>query len=323
MANIPFKSIMFPGLPNKYTVPEISNDLMTAGKAADAKATGDALSALEDAVGDELSDIKADLGDLSDLKTESKTDLVSAINEAAQSGLSDAAKAALLNCFERVAWVDEHGQDYYDALYQALYDEWDDGYVWLYRPTDGLLSEQSYATLNLIGPDGGAENVIGGVLRLTSPFNLGNTNNIIRYLLTPNTVTAGRLAVKAKIIDTFESSDASGVPGGLFLRLSNGVNGGLYYIGKKGDKIALKIYNGSTGSDNVVVETQIPINEPHIFELELNNSGFKVKIDHADIYTSNTFAGWYVTTSVIGCMGGPYATNGATADIDWCAYYED
>ena len=43
MANIPFKSITFPGLPNKYTVPEISNDLMTQGKAADAKATGDAL----------------------------------------------------------------------------------------------------------------------------------------------------------------------------------------------------------------------------------------------------------------------------------------
>ena len=49
MANIPFKSITFPGLPNKYTVPEISSDLMTAGKAADAKATGDALSALETA----------------------------------------------------------------------------------------------------------------------------------------------------------------------------------------------------------------------------------------------------------------------------------
>jgi len=53
MANIPFKSITFPGLPNKYTVPEISTDLTTSGKAADAKA-----------VGDELSEIKADLGDL-------------------------------------------------------------------------------------------------------------------------------------------------------------------------------------------------------------------------------------------------------------------
>jgi len=61
MANIPFKSITFPGLSNKYTVPEISNDLMTAGKAADAKATGDALSALEDAVTEETDKLKADL----------------------------------------------------------------------------------------------------------------------------------------------------------------------------------------------------------------------------------------------------------------------
>ncbi len=50
MANIPFKSITFPGLANKYQVPEISNDLMTQGKAADSKK-----------VGDELSEIKADL----------------------------------------------------------------------------------------------------------------------------------------------------------------------------------------------------------------------------------------------------------------------
>ena len=105
MANIPFKSITFPGLPNKYTVPEISNDLMTAGKAADAKATGDALALkadksttytktevdqmIEDVevetdttlavsgapadakkVGDEISDIKADLDDnVNDLKS--------------------------------------------------------------------------------------------------------------------------------------------------------------------------------------------------------------------------------------------------------------
>ena len=61
MANIPFKSITFPGLPNKYTVPEISSDLMTAGKAADAKATGDALSALEDQFTEETDKLKADL----------------------------------------------------------------------------------------------------------------------------------------------------------------------------------------------------------------------------------------------------------------------
>ena len=107
MANIPFKSIMFPGLPNKYTVPEISNDLMTAGKAADAKATGDALSALEDAVGDELSDIKADLD---------------AIAEQVGGGLTVAIKDALLTCLDHIAWDDDDptGQSYISALESAF-----------------------------------------------------------------------------------------------------------------------------------------------------------------------------------------------------------
>ena len=35
-------------------------------------------------------------------------------------GLSDEAKQALLACFQNVAWIDEDGQDYYDALETAL-----------------------------------------------------------------------------------------------------------------------------------------------------------------------------------------------------------
>lgn len=41
--------------------------------------------------------------------------------ETGGTGLSDEAKTALLNCFAHVAWTDEHGQDYYDALESALY----------------------------------------------------------------------------------------------------------------------------------------------------------------------------------------------------------
>lgn len=41
MANVPLKSIKFPGLSDTYTVPQIDNTLATAGKAADAKAAGD------------------------------------------------------------------------------------------------------------------------------------------------------------------------------------------------------------------------------------------------------------------------------------------
>lgn len=37
------------------------------------------------------------------------------------SGLTDNVKVALLSCFRHVLWVDEHGQDYYDALSNALF----------------------------------------------------------------------------------------------------------------------------------------------------------------------------------------------------------
>lgn len=87
----------------------IDDTLTQQGKAADAKK-----------VGDEINDIKADLGDLANLETEDKSSLVEAINEAAQSGLSDDAKSALLACFEHVAWIDDNGQDYYDDLEAAL-----------------------------------------------------------------------------------------------------------------------------------------------------------------------------------------------------------
>ena len=53
----------------------IDNTLTQTGQAADAKKTGD-----------EISAIKADLGDLSDLETTDKSSIVAAINEAAQSG---------------------------------------------------------------------------------------------------------------------------------------------------------------------------------------------------------------------------------------------
>ena len=66
------------------------------------------------------------IGDLSNLETENKTNLVSAINEAnshggSGGGLTSDIKEALLECFEHVAWIDENGQTYYDALHDALY----------------------------------------------------------------------------------------------------------------------------------------------------------------------------------------------------------
>ena len=89
MANIPLKTIKFPGLDDTYTVPQVDNTLSVTGAAADAKKTGDEISKLNERLNAE--------------------------------GLSENAKSAFLDCFAHVAWVDEHGQDYYDALYAALY----------------------------------------------------------------------------------------------------------------------------------------------------------------------------------------------------------
>ena len=92
----------------------VDDTLTIQGAAADAKKTGD-----------ELTSLKEDIGDLSELETADKSDLVSAINEAAQSGgsstgITNAVKQALLACFENVAWATEDGQDYYDALLASM-----------------------------------------------------------------------------------------------------------------------------------------------------------------------------------------------------------
>lgn len=71
-------------------IPVPDTTLSQAGAAADAKKTGD-----------EIADLK------------------SAISQG--TGLTNEAKQALLDCFAHVAWIDEDGQDYYDALESALY----------------------------------------------------------------------------------------------------------------------------------------------------------------------------------------------------------
>lgn len=48
-------------------------------------------------------------------------DLMDAASQISGTVLTDDIKQALLDCFEHVAWTDEHGQDYVDALEAALY----------------------------------------------------------------------------------------------------------------------------------------------------------------------------------------------------------
>ena len=73
----------------------------------------------------DLSDLRSDLGDLSELDTTDKSSIVNAINEVASdssgSGLTADIKTALLQIAQKVAYIDDDGQDYYDDLYDALY----------------------------------------------------------------------------------------------------------------------------------------------------------------------------------------------------------
>ena len=106
-----------------------ASDAQTAAESITVDATLDPTSthAIQNkAVASEISSIKADLGDLSDLETTDKSSIVAAINEAAQSGgssgLTDSVKTALMNLVSHIgAWTDENAQTYITALYDALY----------------------------------------------------------------------------------------------------------------------------------------------------------------------------------------------------------
>lgn len=59
-------------------------------------------------------------------------DLIDAVSDISQNdGIPENVKAAMLNCFQNVAWANGNGQSYYNALYNALYgqeESWD--YEW-------------------------------------------------------------------------------------------------------------------------------------------------------------------------------------------------
>lgn len=81
----------------------IDSTLSKQGKLAESKAVGEALAD------------KADADDVTALDTR-----VTALESGSSGGLTADIKAALLACFANVAWANENGQTYYDALDAAL-----------------------------------------------------------------------------------------------------------------------------------------------------------------------------------------------------------
>ena len=127
-----------------------------------------------------LSGLKDDLGDLSDLDTSVKTDLVSAINEVASGGsaLTQDTKQALLQCFAHTAWTDDQGQDYYDDLGDALY------------PFDLLSSITAVYTQSGTVYDTDSLDSLKSDLVVTGNYSDGTYNQTTKYTLS-GTLTVG------------------------------------------------------------------------------------------------------------------------------------
>ena len=101
------------------------------------------------------------------------------------SGLSTDAKMALLNCLEHVAWIDEHGQTYYDTLHDALFPSavsisatFTPGSHVFYE-TDSLDALRPYLIVRATMPDSTVEIVTDYIL--TGSMAVGTNTITVRY----------------------------------------------------------------------------------------------------------------------------------------------
>lgn len=108
--------------------------------------------------------------------------VVDAINSGSGSGLTEDIKVALLACFEKVAWIDEDGQDYYDALYNALYPPADLVSISAVYTQSGTVYDTD--TLDSLKPD----------LVVTAHFSDSTTQTINNYTLS-GTLTEGTTSI--------------------------------------------------------------------------------------------------------------------------------
>lgn len=195
-------------------------------------------------------DVAASADALDEAVTELKDDLEESVEtleaeiESIVPGLSATAKDALMACFAHVAWIDDQGQDYYDALYEALY--------W---PTPQWLLEWSYldgATPIAFAPSDWASGyssnicsfVSGKGARVALPSSGNNTTN----LYPKNYETSSNSAYQVKF--NFASLPTSG---GVFIRLGNGSVGMETLINANG----VSIDHGANYLSGITIEANV------------------------------------------------------------------
>lgn len=233
--------------------------------------------------------IVSKMGDLSQLETESKSNLVSAINEAAKSGLTDEAKDALLDCFEKVAWKSETiGRIAYNALRDALYPVqypiigWDYSVGRLPSEDDGIATTINSANISV------SYNAQSGI-KVDHTNNANDTHYARFDLIDYPTCTKGYFEYTINII----SMDS---PANVDVRISDGTSGLKFNFNNAGN---VRVYNGSTASDYVIIhDISINTNTWYTIRCEYDKNGTnKIFINNILIYEGTAVSSYYVTAN--------------------------
>ena len=143
-----------------------------------------------------------------------------------QGGITDSAKEALLNALAHVAWIDEHGQDYYNELQNALYPpisvlyitaEFDQGTAVIYD-SDSLDSLKQYMTVTAFFNNGNSAEVTSytlsgtlapGTSRITVEYEGRSTKISVQVTQTP-----GAIAVVNNLTNATTSNPATSIQEG-------------------------------------------------------------------------------------------------------------
>lgn len=306
-------------------------------------------------------------------------------------GLSEEAKAALLACFQHVAWIDEHGQDHYDDLYDALYPatglvritatftqgsavinegddlntlkqylvvtgyysdgvsqvitdyalsgqltegtstitvtkegktatftvivsaEWGSDYTWLYNPAEGVLFSARTDIVTSTKDNGITETLNNNLLNLSGSHN----SSVARFR--PLTTTNNNAKLKAKFrINYLNSCRQIGDYYGFRLQLSNGTAGAHFYTNKYNDVYRLITFAGQ----EAVVLTTLEVATWYTVEVILQSGKAIIYLNGEKIYESTTLSTLWCTSNQIAYEAYTSGQEPLTIDVDvaWITY---